>query len=301
MGQLDRSNPAIDEHDVGQSMISIGSSTYLHGYGDSMQPRMSRDQQFDNVLRLMHEAPFAFSAENILHPWVFHSNGNLLLQYTAARRHISGVLTELLRVCTVEILEEQYIPALQTAILNDRVDNVRVLLLYGAHLSQTSPTGESALHLAVMTSQSPELIELLLQPPSKSNNDYSNNGVNLPVSPPSNKAGRVTLDLVVERLLQDISRAGKPECTHSTKKILLKVLQWTSTIENPEFLREHARENCVLFNDAVKVLGKYDSAKWLCSTMTQVLHDEMQQTRPALSLHFYYEANLAQMWRPSRS
>ncbi|KAM0716764.1 hypothetical protein Q7P37_008209 [Cladosporium fusiforme] len=263
------------------------------------QPLVSLDERFSRIIQRMQESPMGCSSDSILAVTDFLSEGSTLLHYVAARGYMDSVMMEVLGFCarrciTLENLDDDFSTALHVALVNSRVENVRKLLAAGAHLPEQNHLGESPLHVAIMTTDSPPLVGLLLWYNSQARDSSDGQGVNAPVASPSENAGRVPLDLAVDRVLRDMSPSGKRECTQATSGILLKVLQSTPIMEDTRYLRQHARDNYTLFGRAIKVIGKHNLAKRLVATMMEILRAEIEGKHPA----FYGRLYQQQMWRP---
>lgn len=225
---------------------------------------------FEKVLRQVHEAPPQDRLEISMPVGEYHANGQTFLHYIAARGRMNDVLRDTLGFCkqlgySVDELNDQGYSALHIAIQNDRFDNVQLLLDDGASLDVRNPQGELPLHMAVMSSQNLLLVSLLLERDIK--------GPRKHVERPSDKAGRIALDLVVDRVMRDISASGKSECTYATRKIVGALSKKMQTVENRAHLEASVRKDSELFLQAVNVLGRFRFGVPLSITMMSVFQE----------------------------
>jgi hypothetical protein len=225
-----------------------------------------RDPIFERILQEMHEAPSDCSSRNILPPNEFCNKADsTLLHYVAARGYMSEVLIKILHFCShhgyaVDRKDSVGNTALHIAVHHDRVENIVPLCAAGARVDISNRLGELPIHVAVMTSKSPQLLEDLFV--------RHKNGVKARVDLPSPRAGQVALDLAVERVLNDLVDY---DCTPATRSILLEVLKRGETLGDATFLRAHAEKDQELFERAIIVVGNVFLGKKLRRIMIDVL------------------------------
>lgn len=241
-----------------------------HESPGSLTRSTSPHDHFEKVLRQVHEAPPQDRLEISMPVGDYHANGQTFLHYIAARGRMNDVLRDTLGFCkqlgySVDELNDQGYSALHIAIQNDRFDNVQLLLDDGASLDVRNPQGELPLHMAVMSSQNLLLVSLLLERDIK--------GPHKHVERPSDKAGRIALDLVVDRVMRDISASGKSECTYATRKIVGALSKKMQTVENRAHLEASVRKDSELFLQAVNVLGRFRFGVPLSITMMSVFQE----------------------------
>lgn len=237
-----------------------------------------RDEIFEKTLQKLHEASSDCPSKDILTPGDFKNKGySTLLHYVAARGRMSDALTDILVFCSrhgfcANKVDSTGYTALQIAVYYDRGENIEPLCAAGGRLDMHNPLGELPIHVAIMMSKNPQVLEKL----------FARHGgaARAPVITPSPRAGQVALDLAVERVLLDLSTSGTQDCTQATKSILLQVLKRGETLENTTYLRMHAGKDHDLFKRAIVVVGNVWIGGKLREIMLDVLSDVMQETVP---------------------
>lgn len=254
------------------------------------QSCMARDEQFRQVVERMHQTPSKSAAEYELREGDFYGNDGTLLHYIASRRYMEGIMEETLRFCaryhySLNDVNSASLTALQIALSNDRAQNVKLLLSSGAAMP-TQYTGESPLHVAIMNTNNPGIVDLLLnhcyqeslresvRQPLRAETKTQNNETRVPVDFLWKKTGQMALDLLVGRVLQELSLSGETHCTEVTKQILKTIVDLIPKIDDTSYLREQARNDHVLFSRATIAIGRHRGALALSSTMMIVLREE---------------------------
>jgi hypothetical protein len=231
-----------------------------------------RDPMFERIIQEMREAPSDCSSRNILPPNEFCNKANdTLLHYVAARGYMSEVLIKILHFCShhgyaVDCKDSVGNTALHIAVHHDRVENIVPLCAAGARVDISNSLGQLPIHVAVMTSKSPQLLEDLFA--------RHKDGVKAPVEIPSPRAGQVALDLAVERVLNDLADY---DCTPATRSILLEVLKRGEMLGDTTFLRAHAEKDQELFERAIMVVGNV----WLGKKLRRIMIDVLSAVRKA--------------------
>jgi ankyrin repeat protein len=128
---------------------------------------LPRDEKFDNILREICEAPSACLPNGFLCKEDIRSGGSTLPHYVAARGRLNNVLLEVLLYSTlygysVDTLDDDGFTALHVAVQHNRIENVKLLLTAGAQFDTPNPYGELPLHVAILSSKDPGLVEELL-------------------------------------------------------------------------------------------------------------------------------------------
>jgi len=210
---------------------------------------LPRDGKFDNILQEICEAPPACLPKGFLGKEDIRSSGSTLPHYVAARGRLETVLLEVMLSSTyhgysVDTLDEAGFTALHIAVKYDRIENVKLLLEAGAQFDTPNPYGELPLHVAIISSKDPDLVDKLLFRHCDS--------MDIPIVGSSERAGQTALDLVVERALREVPASGDAVFTPSIHRMLTAVLlRSTGTLDNPEFLQNHARTNHTMFLRAI--------------------------------------------------
>lgn len=245
----------------------------IPAFGNNFTPTF-REETFARTLQQLHEAPSDCPPKDILMLSEFYNKADsTLLHYVAARGCISEILIQILRFCShnglaIDRKDSMGCTALQIAVYHDRVENVVQLRTAGAQLDISNRLGELPIHVAVMKSKKPQLLEDLLV--------RHKDGVKAHVGLPSSRAGQVALDLAVERVLLDLSNG---DCTQATRSILGEVLKKGETLLDTTFLRVHAEKDQKLFQRAIAVVGNVFLGRKLRRIMIDVLSDVSKQDR----------------------
>lgn len=260
------------------------------------QSCMARDEQFRQVVERMHQTPSKSAAEYELREGDFYGNDGTLLHYIASRRYMEGIMEETLRFCaryrfSLNDVNSASLTALQIALSNDRAQNVKLLLSSGAAMPAQNHIGESPLHVAIMNTNNPEIVDLLLNHcyqeslresirQSLRAQTENQNEARIPVDFLWKETGQMALDLLVGRVLQELSLSGETHCTEVTKQILKRIVDLIPKIDDTSYLREQARNDHVLFSRATIAIGRHRGALDLSSTMMMVLREETATLDP---------------------
>lgn len=254
---------------------------------------LTGDEQFRDAVERMHQTPSKAAAEFELREGDFYSVDGTLLHYIASRRSMGDVMKEALRFCArhrypLDDVDSSSLTAMQIALNNDRADNVKFLLSFGAAMPNQNNMGESPIHVAIMTTQNPEIVGMLLYHHyHRSRNAADRNGAKVPVGPGSKKSGQVALDLLVGRVLQELSSSGESQCTELSKQVLYRIQRWSPTNEDTSYLREHVRNDHLLFSRAIIAVGNLSFAFDLSNTMMTVLREETATMYPGFYDSFW--------------
>lgn len=205
-------------------------------------------------------------------------------------------MEETLRFCaryrfSLNDVNSASLTALQIALSNDRAQNVKLLLSSGAAMPAQNHIGESPLHVAIMNTNNPEIVDLLLNHcyqeslresirQSLRAQTENQNEARIPVDFLWKETGQMALDLLVGRVLQELSLSGETHCTEVTKQILKRIVDLIPKIDDTSYLREQARNDHVLFSRATIAIGRHRGALDLSSTMMMVLREETATLDP---------------------
>jgi len=226
---------------------------------------------FERILQRIHDAPSNCIYKNLLSKEEFFHNGSMFLHYVAAKGRVSDVLMDAIRFTirngySIDEMDEEGYTALHVAVRNDRCDNAQTLLSHRASTWTRNKMGELPLHTYILTSESGLLIQQFL---------HHHGAVVASVQPPSAQAGQVALDLVVERVMRELSQPDTTLCRPATKHILEEVLKRLPTVNDNSrcLLRKHACDNPDLFSRVEYVVRRLTRSHELWKTMAQIMED----------------------------
>jgi hypothetical protein len=235
-------------------------------------PSPSSDGHFERILDRVLEAPSNCSYMNLLSKEEFFHNGSTFLHFVAAKGRISDVLTEVIRFTfgnghSIDEVDEEGYTAFHVAVKNDRCDNAHALSCSGASPFIRNKMGELPLHTCILTSESGLLFVQILH--------YHSAGLKASVNPPSAQAGQIALDLVVNRVMNELSKPDTFLCCPATKHILGEVLKRLPMVDdNSRFLlRERAIKDPDRFSRVEYVVRRLSPGHELRKIMAQIMVD----------------------------
>jgi hypothetical protein len=236
-----------------------------------MQYQLLHNNKFEEVLRRIFEAPAAHSGPAILRGNDLLGTGSTLLHYVAARGPMSNILEEILLSWidhghSVDKFDESSSTALHVAIRHGRTDNAITLINSGASLIIRDPLGELPLHMAILYGDDSRLV-------GEIHSRYES-AAGMRIQWPSEKAGRVALDLVVDRLLREVPDVGTASCTPTSQEMFYEITKTMSTMEDTAYLHQHARNSPSRFLQAVAAVDRLSFGRDLWQTMSGVAKRE---------------------------
>jgi hypothetical protein len=227
---------------------------------------------FERILQRIHDAPSNCVYTNLLSTEEFFHNGSTFLHHVAAKGRVSDVLMDAIRFTTrngysIDEMDEEGYTAFHMAVKNDRCDNAQTLLSYRASTWTRNKMGELPLHTYILTSESGLLMHKFLH--------HHGAALVASVQPPSAQAGQVALDLVVNRVMRELSQPDTILCRPATKHILEEVLKRLPTVNDNSrcLLRKHAFDNPDLFSRVEYVVRRLSRSHELWKIMAQIMED----------------------------
>ena len=229
---------------------------------------------FQRILHRILEAPSACFHDDLLSKHEFSHGGSTFMHYVASKGRVSEVLEDIIRftsrqdfpTCIDERDAEGY-TAFHIAVKNDRRLNAQALSTCGASAWVRNNMGELPLQTYISTSQSGIWIQELLQ--------YKSQGLHARVEPPSAQAGHNALDLIVSRVVAELSRSDASFCRPATKHILEEVLKGVPIVDDnsKRLLRGHAVKNPQLFSRVANVVNRLSRNHELLKVILSILRD----------------------------
>ena len=260
---------------------------------------LPRDEKFDRILQEICEAPSGCLLRNLLCKEDICSNGSTLPHYIAARGRLGTVLLEVMHFSTshgysIDTIDNDGFTALHIAVQYDRLENVNILLTAGAQFDILNPYGELPLHVAIISSKDPDLVEKLSL-------RYGND-MEMPILGSSKRAGQTALDLVIERALREVPRYGDAIFTPNIHRILSAILlKSTGDLESTEYLENHARINHTPLERATMAMGQLKplGAQRLAITMCSAVRAECRRHGGGYCYGAHYDRLIPSAWKSS--
>lgn len=231
----------------------------------------SSEHKFDQVLRKVYESSSDCLPKDLLTEEDFFDGSSTFLHFVAAKGRVNEVMEAILGFCrhygrSLNYQTDRCSTALHVAVEYDRFENVKLLVDAGARIDKVDNGGELPLHVAIRTSNNPQLVAYLLQ--------WDLRTATHRVQKPSEREDRVAMDLAIGRLLQDLADSGQGRCTRTAAGIFQEVvssLKGMPILEDTHHILEYAKQDPNLFFEAIKTVKALGSSKKLEEIMLSVL------------------------------
>lgn len=204
-----------------------------------VQYQLPLANKFDETIRRIHEAPSSSTYMELVSRDDLYSNDSTLVHHVAAKGRMVSILKEILQFFTnhgypFNIFDQDGSNPLHVAIQHDRTENAIALLDNAVDILVPNARGDLPLHMAIIRGNAHLVEELRSRAPRTAK---------ISAQSSSEELGKVALDLVIDQLVNENAILGTPICTPSTKRMLLAILESTSTIKNKSYLKQHARDS----------------------------------------------------------
>lgn len=240
------------------------------------------DEKFAHTLRKVTEAPSDCLPKDLLTSGDFSDGSSTFLQYVAARGRVDDVMKDVLAFCRlhrhrVDESSATCSTALHVAVRNDRFSNVMLLVDAGARIDRVDKAvtpGELPLHVAVRTSEHPQLVAYLLK--------RYQQAATRRVQKPSEREGEVAVDLAVGRLLHDLAESDRGHYSRISTNILQEVLTSLNgehAVKDRRHLLAHARRDSNLFFQAIVKVKTLRNNDRLVEMMLAVFAESEMQNK----------------------